>query len=111
MGPSVGVDALRCCQDSNHGRPASSLITILTELPRFFSAGFYSPYLRILALMDFSIHRHLLGLLGWGISPTQSYHDYALKYCNTNMKLCKFEYLYGATIRRTVIRKAQKEII
>jgi hypothetical protein len=23
--------------------------------------------------MDFSIHRHLVGLLGWGISPTQ--HD------------------------------------
>jgi len=21
--------------------------------------------------MDFSIHRHLVGLLGWGISPTQ----------------------------------------
>jgi hypothetical protein len=24
-----------------------------------------------LSLMDFSIHRHLVGLLGWGISPTQ----------------------------------------
>jgi hypothetical protein len=24
------------------------------------------------SLMDFSIHRHLLGLLGWGISPTQT---------------------------------------
>jgi hypothetical protein len=23
------------------------------------------------SLMDFSIHRHLVGLLGWGISPTQ----------------------------------------
>jgi hypothetical protein len=23
------------------------------------------------SLMEFSIHRHLVGLLGWGISPTQ----------------------------------------
>jgi hypothetical protein len=37
----------------------------------FFSTGFYSPCRPWPSLMDFSIHRHLVGLLGWGISPMQ----------------------------------------
>jgi hypothetical protein len=27
------------------------------------------------SLMDFSIHRHLVGLFGWGISPTQGLYQ------------------------------------
>jgi hypothetical protein len=37
----------------------------------FFSTGFYSPYAPWPSLMDFLIHRHLVGLLGWGIIPMQ----------------------------------------
>jgi hypothetical protein len=40
-------------------------------LSTFLSTGFYSPYGPWPSLMDFSIHRHLVGLLGWGISPTR----------------------------------------
>jgi hypothetical protein len=47
------------------------------------------------SLMDFSIHRHLVGLLGWGISPTQGLypntqtHIYApsrIRTCDPNVQ-------------------------
>jgi hypothetical protein len=39
------------------------------------------------SLMDFSIHRHLVGLLGWGISPTQIYSSTKDK-VNVKSSLC-----------------------
>jgi hypothetical protein len=37
--------------------------------------------------MDFSIHRHLVGLLGWGISPTQDSFFYFVKYIRYGKKV------------------------
>jgi hypothetical protein len=42
----------------------------------YFSTGFYSPCGPRPSLMDFSIHRHLVGLFGWGIRPTQGCYVY-----------------------------------
>jgi hypothetical protein len=46
VGPRVGPDAVArrkkshhcCCRDLNPGRPARSLVSVLTELPRHLSA-------------------------------------------------------------------------
>jgi hypothetical protein len=43
------------------------------------------------SLMDFSIHRHLIGLLGWGISPTQGLYQNTETHRHTSMPWAGFE--------------------
>jgi hypothetical protein len=54
----------------------------------FFSTGFYSPYRTLAFLMDFSIHRHLVGLLGWGLiqhkASTETQDNTTQKHADTH---------------------------
>jgi hypothetical protein len=43
------------------------------------------------SLMDFSIHRHLVGFLGWGISPTQSLMELLFLISSKDASLCASE--------------------
>jgi hypothetical protein len=58
---------------ASQSRPSDNMTRIMRtlDIPSDFqltSTVFIGPWP---SLMDFSIHRHLVGLLGWGISPTQ----------------------------------------
>jgi hypothetical protein len=64
-------------KQETQGRAYDAYFPSNTLLHNLFLSFFFSNWLLQSfigpwpSLMDFSIHRHLVGLLGWGISPTQ----------------------------------------
>jgi hypothetical protein len=60
--PIIQPEALRC----------TIQLPLLLPCPLLYSNTIINTFFfNWPSLMDFSIHRHLVGLLGWGISPTQ----------------------------------------